>query len=161
MPPPFATDHLSDEATCVATLLSALEWDDDRRLRVGLQAEQFVQHIRDRKGGLGEIETFLEHYALDSAEGLALMTLDEALLRSPDAATADALIAEKLAAGTWKTGGTSGVMKLAGIGVNLAQKTLGSFPASPERSLVRPLERSLIRPLIRKGAEEAIRRIGQ
>ena len=104
MHPPFATDHLSDEATCVATLLSTLEWDDDRRLRVGLQTERFVQHIRDRKGGLGEIETFLEHYPLDSPEGLALITLAEALLRIPDAATADALIGEKLAAGTWKTG---------------------------------------------------------
>jgi RHH-type proline utilization regulon transcriptional repressor/proline dehydrogenase/delta 1-pyrroline-5-carboxylate dehydrogenase len=153
MHPPFATDHLSDEATCVATLLSALEWDDNRRLRIGLQAERFVQHILDRKGGLGEIETFLEHYPLGSPEGLALMTLAEALLRIPDAATADALIAEKLAAGTWKTGGTSGVMKLAGIGVNLAQKTLGAFPDGAERSL--------IRPLIRKGAEEAIRRIGR
>ena len=153
MHPPFATDHLSDEATCVATLLPTLEWDDDRRLRVGRQAERFVQHIRDRKGGLGEIETFLEHYPLDSPEGLALMTLAEALLRIPDAATADALIGEKLAAGTWKTGGTSGVMKLAGIGVNLARKTLGSFPDGAKRSL--------IRPLIRKGAEEAIRRIGQ
>src|SRR5690242_9729941 len=161
MPPPFATDHLSDEATCVATLLSALKWDDDRRLRIALQAERFVQHIRDHKGGLGEIETFLEHYPLDSPEGLALMTLAEALLRVPDAATADALIADKLAAGKWKTGGTSGVMKLAGIGMDLARKTLGAFPDRAERSLIRPLERSLIRPLIRKGTEEAIRRIGQ
>ncbi|HEY6043409.1 MAG TPA: hypothetical protein VIU43_00790, partial [Nitrosospira sp.] len=64
MHPPFATDHLSDEATCVATLLSALEWDDERHLRVGLQTERFVQHIRNRKSGLGEIETFLEHYPL-------------------------------------------------------------------------------------------------
>jgi RHH-type proline utilization regulon transcriptional repressor/proline dehydrogenase/delta 1-pyrroline-5-carboxylate dehydrogenase len=151
MHPSFATAHLSDETDCVNTLLSALEWDGDRSRRVGLQAEQFIRRIRDRNRGLSEIETFLEHYPLDSPEGLALMTLAEALLRIPDSATADALIAEKMSAGSWAGGkpGGSGIMKLAGIGMNLAQKTLGSFLSD------------LGRPLIRKSMEEAIKRIGQ
>ncbi len=153
MYPSFATVHLSDEASCVDTLLSALEWDDNRRRRVGLEAERFIQHIRGHigggKGGLGELETFLEHYPLDSPEGLALMTLAEALLRTPDAVTADALIAETMATATWKTGGSSGAMKLTGIGMSLAQKMLGSFLGEFER------------PLIRKTVEEMIRQIGK
>ena len=150
---PFAAAHLSDEATCVDTLLSALDWDNGRHRRVELQAEWLVHRIRDHIGGLSgslsDLETFLEYYPLDSPEGLALLTLAEALLRIPDAATADALIAEKIAAGAWKTDGSSGVMKLASAGMNLAQKTLGSFLGDLER------------PLIRKTMEEAIRRIGQ
>lgn len=148
MHPSFATAHLLDETTCVETLLSALKWDEDRSRRVGLQAEVFLRRMRDQKAGLSEIESFLETYPLSSPEGLALMTLAEALLRVPDAATADALIAEKMGAGNWQASG-SGLMKLAGLGMGLAQKTLGSFLGD------------LGRPVIRKSMEEAIRRIGQ
>ena len=148
MQPPFASAHLSDEAACVASLIAALDWDVNRSRRVGFQAEQFIRHIRARKNSLSDVETFLEHYPLESPEGLALLTLAEALLRIPDAPTADALIAEKMAAGTWKTGEGSGVMKLVGIGMNLARKSLGSFLGDLER------------PLIRKTVEEAIRRLG-
>lgn len=147
--PPFAAAHLSDEATCVDILLSALEWDSSRSRRVKLQAERFTRRILSHKGGLGEIETILHAYPLAGPEGVALMTLAEALLRIPDAAHADALIAEKLAAGTWKAKGGSGLMKLAGVGMRLARKMLETFPGDLERSL------------IRKSTEEAMRRIGQ
>ena len=55
--------------------------------------------IRAKAGGLGGIEDFLHDYSLSTKEGLALMVLAEALLRVPDAATADRLIEDKLAAG--------------------------------------------------------------
>ncbi len=48
------------------------------------------------RGGLGGIEDFLHAYSLSTQEGLALMVLAEALLRVPDAATADRLIEDKL-----------------------------------------------------------------
>ena len=54
-------------------------------------------------GGLGGIEDFLHAYSLSTKEGLALMVLAEALLRVPDAATADRLIEDKLAAGDWSS----------------------------------------------------------
>ena len=57
-----------------------------------------------RAGGLGGIEDFLHAYSLSTKEGLALMVLAEALLRVPDAATADRLIEDKLAAGRWLDG---------------------------------------------------------
>jgi RHH-type proline utilization regulon transcriptional repressor/proline dehydrogenase/delta 1-pyrroline-5-carboxylate dehydrogenase len=148
--PAFAADHLRDEAACVDALLSALGWDDGRARRVGFQAEEFIRHIRSHKHGLGDIETLLAQYPLDSPEGLALMTLAEALLRIPDAATADALIAEKVAAAKWKTRGKAGgMLRLAGIGMRLARRVLRDSPGDFERAL------------IRKGMEEAIGRIGQ
>ena len=148
MPPPFATHHLQDEKICVDALIESLRWDTDRARRVALQADMLIRAVRAHKAGVSEIETFLEQYPLSSEEGLALMTLAEALLRIPDNATVDALIAEKMAAASWNTSGTSGLMKLAGVGLGLAQKTLGSFLGD------------LGKPVIRKSMEEAIKRIG-
>ena len=45
----------------------------------------------------------VQAYSLSSEEGIALMCLAEALLRIPDAQTADALIRDKLAQGDWRS----------------------------------------------------------
>ena len=45
--------------------------------------------------------TFLREFGLSNSEGIALMCLAEALLRVPDDATLDALIAEKISEGNW------------------------------------------------------------
>jgi RHH-type proline utilization regulon transcriptional repressor/proline dehydrogenase/delta 1-pyrroline-5-carboxylate dehydrogenase len=47
------------------------------------------------------IDAFLHAYDLGSDEGIAMMCLAEALLRIPDAHTADELIADKLAGPDW------------------------------------------------------------
>ncbi len=47
------------------------------------------------------LDAFLQQYSLASHEGVLLMCLAEALLRIPDAATADALIADKVGGGEW------------------------------------------------------------
>jgi RHH-type proline utilization regulon transcriptional repressor/proline dehydrogenase/delta 1-pyrroline-5-carboxylate dehydrogenase len=47
------------------------------------------------------IDAFLQQYGLDTEEGIALMCLAEALLRVPDAATADALIKDKIGSIDW------------------------------------------------------------
>ncbi len=44
----------------------------------------------------------MREYDLSSQEGVALMCLAEALLRIPDAATRDALIADKIGGGEWR-----------------------------------------------------------
>ena len=48
------------------------------------------------------IDAFMHEYGLTSEEGVILMCIAEALLRIPDADTADALIAEKVASGQWE-----------------------------------------------------------
>src|ERR1700689_1830696 len=49
----------------------------------------------------GSLDELLREYHLASREGVILMCLAEALLRIPDAATADRLIADKISAGAW------------------------------------------------------------
>jgi RHH-type proline utilization regulon transcriptional repressor/proline dehydrogenase/delta 1-pyrroline-5-carboxylate dehydrogenase len=46
-------------------------------------------------------ESFLRSHALSTPEGVALMCVAEALLRIPDADTADALLRDKLSSGDW------------------------------------------------------------
>ena len=86
-------------------LLAAASRGEGAEARIDARARRLVESIRAHSGGLGGIEDFLHAYSLSTKEGLALMVLAEALLRVPDAATADRLIEDKLAAGDWSQGG--------------------------------------------------------
>ena len=62
-------------------------------------ARALVKAVRGHKAA--GLDAFLQAYDLGSEEGVALMCLAEALLRVPDAATADDLIADKLSGPDW------------------------------------------------------------
>jgi len=62
-------------------------------------ARALVKAVRSHKPA--GLDAFLRAYDLGSEEGIALMCLAEALLRVPDAATADDLIADKLSGPHW------------------------------------------------------------
>src|ERR1043166_3094498 len=97
----FAAPYaLSDEAIAAGFLEQAAR-ADDAEARIDARATRLGAAIRAESGGLGGIEDFLREYSLSTKEGLALMVLAEALLRVPDAATADRLIEDKLAAADW------------------------------------------------------------
>jgi RHH-type proline utilization regulon transcriptional repressor/proline dehydrogenase/delta 1-pyrroline-5-carboxylate dehydrogenase len=49
-----------------------------------------------------DVTDFLAEYSLGTAEGVALLCIAEALLRIPDAATADALIEDRIGAADWQ-----------------------------------------------------------
>src|ERR1700676_3162686 len=91
-----------DEAIAPALLNAAVRPAAAER-RIDADASRLIEGIRAKSGGLGGIEDFLHAYSLSTKEGLALMVLAEALLRVPDAATADRLIEDKLAAGDWSS----------------------------------------------------------
>ena len=75
------------------------------RLAAGQQGEAsaiartLVKAVRGHKAA--GLDAFLQAYDLGSDEGIALMCLAEALLRIPDAETADDLIADKLSGPDW------------------------------------------------------------
>ena len=62
-------------------------------------ARALVKGVRAHKPS--GLDAFLHAYELGSEEGIALMCLAEALLRIPDARTADELIADKLTGPDW------------------------------------------------------------
>jgi len=61
------------------------------------RAARWVEVARADKRSRPLVERMLEQFPLDSAQGKALMSLAEALLRTPDPRRADQLIAERLA----------------------------------------------------------------
>ena len=65
------------------------------------KASQLIVDVRKRDNAVDSIDALLQQYSLDTQEGIMLMCLAEALLRVPDADTADALIRDKLNAAQW------------------------------------------------------------
>ena len=102
--PPFRAPFAPPDEELAAGLLADAARDGAAERRIDARARALVEAIRAKAGGLGGIEDFLHAYSLSTKEGLALMVLAEALLRVPDAATADRLIEDKLAAGRWLDG---------------------------------------------------------
>ncbi len=94
-------NKFEDEGRRLAELLANPALDATERRAVAIAARDIVLKARAETKRPGVMETFLEEFGLSNPEGLALMCLAEALLRVPDADTADALIAEKIATGDW------------------------------------------------------------
>jgi len=64
-------------------------------------ARKLVLAVRAGRRKFGLVDAFMNEYQLSSEEGVVLMCLAEALLRIPDAETADKLIADKIGSGHW------------------------------------------------------------
>jgi RHH-type proline utilization regulon transcriptional repressor/proline dehydrogenase/delta 1-pyrroline-5-carboxylate dehydrogenase len=60
-----------------------------------------AKHIQENLNETHYVHKIMKAYNLSSAEGMALMTLCEALLRTPDQKTKDELIKEKLSKAQW------------------------------------------------------------
>ena len=99
--PLFRAPYAPADEGVAAALLAGARRADEAEARIDARASRLVTAIRARVGGVGGVEDFLHAYALSTKEGLALMVLAEALLRVPDAETADLLIEDKLKAGDW------------------------------------------------------------
>src|SRR3954463_6865096 len=97
----FSAPYAPPDQAIAAGLMAQASAGTDAEGRIDAYATRLIEGIRGNAGGLGGIEDFLHAYSLSTKEGLALMVLAEALLRVPDAATADRLIEDKLASGDW------------------------------------------------------------
>jgi RHH-type proline utilization regulon transcriptional repressor/proline dehydrogenase/delta 1-pyrroline-5-carboxylate dehydrogenase len=93
--------YLADEQRLVRELAEAADPGDAVREKIQNTAAQLVLAVRKNTKD-GGIEAFLQQYDLSSEEGVLLMCIAEALLRIPDADTADRLIADKITSANWK-----------------------------------------------------------
>lgn len=89
------------EEQVVEGLLESVSLSSGQRRRIVRRAADLVAGSRALSGKRGTLDAFLQEFGLSNNEGVALMCLAEALLRVPDADTADKLIAEKIASGKW------------------------------------------------------------
>jgi len=96
----FDAPYAEEDEVLAARLLAGARLGPDAERRIDATARDLIGAIRaGGAGGLGGVEALLTEFALSTREGLALMVLAEALLRVPDAATADRLIEDKLGQG--------------------------------------------------------------
>ena len=94
--------YLADEAVLVRELTEAADSGEAMRKKILGTASELVRAVRKNKAREGGIDAFLQQYDLSSEEGVLLMCIAEALLRIPDAGTADRLIADKITSARWQ-----------------------------------------------------------
>jgi RHH-type transcriptional regulator, proline utilization regulon repressor / proline dehydrogenase / delta 1-pyrroline-5-carboxylate dehydrogenase len=88
------------EADVIQQLAENCQLSPESRRNIEISAADLVTGIRsDAQPGL--MEQFLAEYGLSTKEGVALMCLAEAYLRTPDALSLDALIRDKIGSGDW------------------------------------------------------------
>src|SRR5689334_9384852 len=146
-----------DEAIAPALMVAAMRPAAAER-RIDAYATRLIEGIRSNAGGLGGIEDYLHAYSLSTKEGLALMVLAEALLRVPDAATADRLIEDKLATGHW----SSHHVKSSALLVSASAWTLGItariiHPGETPDTILESLIKRLGIPAVRAATRQAMR----
>jgi RHH-type transcriptional regulator, proline utilization regulon repressor / proline dehydrogenase / delta 1-pyrroline-5-carboxylate dehydrogenase len=156
--PPFRAPYAPPDEELAAKFLSEAARDPDAERRVDARARRLIGAIRGRIGGLGGVEDFLHAFSLSTKEGLALMVLAEALLRVPDAATADRLIEDKLAAGRW----FDGDVKSTALLVSASAWTLGIaarviHPAETPETILDNVVRRIGLPAMRAATRQAMR----
>jgi RHH-type proline utilization regulon transcriptional repressor/proline dehydrogenase/delta 1-pyrroline-5-carboxylate dehydrogenase len=92
---------LADEEATVDGLIGRARLSPAECAATEKLARYLVQRIRDTRSEHGSVDALMQEYALSSQEGVVLMCLAEALLRVPDAATADRLIRDKIGSADW------------------------------------------------------------
>jgi len=150
--------------------LVARERIDQARLSPGqigeatAMARTLVKGVRAHKPS--GVDAFLRAYDLGSDEGIAMMCLAEALLRIPDAHTADELIADKLSGPDWseKLGRSdSSFVNAATFSLLLTGKVLESAQDRSDNwkaALGRAVGR-LGEPVVRTAVREAMKILGR
>ncbi len=153
------------EDRAVTHLLHALELTGGARHRAVATAMALVEGARARRDERPFLDAFLQEFGLSNQEGIALMCIAEALLRIPDDATADRLIAEKLATGDWSShaGKSESLFVNASTwGLMLTGGILELDPAikTDTTGWMRKFTRKAGEPLVRLAVRRAMRIIG-
>lgn len=107
--------HRCDETACVRELAERARMTAAERQATEKLALTLIEAVRGAGGSAGMLDAFLQEYGLSSPEGVVLLCLAEALLRIPDADTADRLIRDKIGgSGRQRSARTRGRKLLAG-----------------------------------------------
>ncbi|HEY8564527.1 MAG TPA: bifunctional proline dehydrogenase/L-glutamate gamma-semialdehyde dehydrogenase PutA [Beijerinckiaceae bacterium] len=159
--PAFAAPYAEDDAAVARRLFREAGLAPEGEARVDALARDLVGAIRGKGQGFGGVEEMLREYALSTKEGLALMVLAEALLRVPDAATADRLIEDKLGQGDFGKHETKSDAFL----VNASSWALGITariiqPGETPEGILAGLAKRLGLPAVRAATRQAMRVMG-
>ena len=133
--------------------------------KIAQLAEQLVLAARAGRREAGGVDSFLHEYGLSSREGVLLLCLAEALLRIPDAATADRLIAGTIGSGDWgrHLGQSSSLLVNASTyGLMLTGRVIdwGEGEGNTPAGMIQRLIGRSGEPVIREALRQAMRILG-
>ncbi len=138
--------YSSNEQRIVKDILhsvSSLPFD-----QIAKNTENLIHNARKQPLKKSLLEKFMNEYHLDSEEGLALLTLAEALLRIPDRQTAESLIADKISQKNWQQKNKQDIaISLGTIGLKFAKSILKPQPNAIEK-LLKKISQPSIRHII-------------
>src|SRR3954454_5303602 len=165
IPPPFSATYTPDDADIAARLLPSAHLGPPQEARIDRTATRLIEAIRKRDdrlgGGLGGVEDMLREFALSTKEGLALMVLAEALLRVPDARTADQFIEDKLGEGDFihhETKSTAFLVNASAWALGLSARVIQ--PGETPQGTIGRLVKRLGAPAVRTATRQAMRLMG-
>jgi len=95
--------YRAPEDEVLGPLLQLATLPSDIATRVDARARDLVRAARAAHRPGADVTDFLKEFGLGTPEGVALLCLAEALLRIPDAATADALIDDRITPSDWQS----------------------------------------------------------
>ncbi|MET4174717.1 RHH-type proline utilization regulon transcriptional repressor/proline dehydrogenase/delta 1-pyrroline-5-carboxylate dehydrogenase [Bradyrhizobium sp. LA6.1] len=161
IPPPFTAPYAPDDAEIAARLLPASHLGPPQEARIDRTATRLIEAIRKRDDRLGGVEDMLREFALSTKEGLALMVLAEALLRVPDARTADQFIEDKLGEGDFihhETKSTAFLVNASAWALGLSARVIQ--PGETPDGTIGRLVKRLGAPAVRTATRQAMRLMG-
>ena len=159
--PLFTAAFAPDDGAIARRLLEATRRSAEQEARIDHTATRLIDAIRAHDDRLGGVEDMLREFALSTKEGLALMVLAEALLRVPDARTADRFIEDKLGEGDFVHHET----KSSAFLVNASAWALGMSarviqPGETPQGTIGQLVKRLGAPAVRAATRQAMRLMG-
>ena len=152
------------ERETIAALLADPPLSLSERQSVECTAVTLVKTTRENARRQGVVESFLQEFSLTTPEGLALMGLAEALLRTPDTETRDRLIAEKIAAADWAShlGQSDSLLVNASTwGLMLTGRLIDVSGMDDVTGTIRKLAARMGEPIVRTAVAQAMRIMGE
>src|SRR4051794_19881369 len=162
--PPFpslSAAFAPDDSAIAAKLLSTDGLTAAQNARIDRTATRLIEAIRKRDDRLGGVEDMLREFALSTKEGLALMVLAEALLRVPDARTANQFIEDKLGEGDFlhhETKSTAFLVNASAWALGMSARVIQ--PGETPQGTIGRLVKRLGAPAVRAATRQAMRLMG-
>jgi len=158
---PFTAAFAPDDGAIAAELLAASGLAPGQEQRIDRMATRLIEAVRRNDDPLGGVEDMLREFALSTKEGLALMVLAEALLRVPDARTADQFIEDKLGEGDFihhETKSSAFLVNASAWALGMSARVIQ--PGETPQGTLGRLAKRLGAPAVRAATRQAMRLMG-
>src|SRR6266436_1152249 len=157
----FRAPYAPDDRVIAARLLETAGLSAAQDARIDRMATRLIDAIRASDDRLGGVEDMLREFALSTKEGLALMVLAEALLRVPDARTADQFIEDKLGEGDFihhETKSSAFLVNASAWALGMSARVIQ--PGETPQGTIGRLAKRLGAPAVRAATRQAMRLMG-